>query len=201
MRLDTFVWKDFKMCKKLKSLNGLTPDFILDTYWSKDRNVYPIDISKILFKMGIRVQPFDFSKYNNNVNDRILGAMVANEEDLVLLYGQGETNSRNRFTLAHELAHCCLTHINEKSMPYIEYRHDGVVEDRNEIRANEFAAELLIPLKELCKILASEYHDTIPPVTELAEMFKVSHNVMKERLRCLKIPYIDEYNRKMFCLE
>lgn len=61
-----------------------------------------------------------------------------------------------------------------------------------------FASELLIPAKELRKILSVEYPDTLPHVTKLAEMFAVSVNVMKERLIQLEIPYIDEYGRKNY---
>ena len=148
------------------------------------------------------MQPYDFSKYDgNNLENRILGAMIANEKDLALLYREGETRNRNRFTLAHELAHCCLTHLSDKEMPYIEYRHDGIVCDANEIKANIFAGELLIPTIELSKVLSEQYANTFPKVVRLAEMFSVSINVMKERLHFLKIPYIDEYDRKNFCLE
>ena len=195
-------FKEFKMCTKLKELNGLTPEEILNKYWNSERNVYPIDIAKILYKMNIRALPYDFSKFDDgNIDNRILGAMVANKTDLALLYRQGETLNRSRFTLAHELAHCCLAHLDDQKMPYVEYRHDGVVTESCEIKANTFAGELLVPTKELRKILSVEYPDSLPQVTKLAKMFAVSLNVMKERLKQLEIPYIDEYDRKNFCLE
>lgn len=196
------IHEEFKMCTKLKELNGLTPEEILNKYWSSERNVYPIDIAKILYNMQIRALPYDFSKFDDgNLDNRILGAMVANKTDLALLYRQGETPNRSRFTLAHELAHCCLAHLDDKKIPYVEYRHDGIVADLREIKANAFAGELLVPTKELRKILSIEYPDSLPQVTKLAEMFAVSINVMKERLKQLEIPYIDEYDRKNFCLE
>lgn len=190
------------MCTKLKELNGLTPENILNKYYP-ERNTYPIDIATILFKMNIRALPYDFSKFDDGVNlqSRILGAMVANKTDLALLYREGETKNRNRFTLAHELAHCCLAHMDDKTMPYIEWRHDGIVTDPYEIEANVFAGELLVPTTELRKVLSNEYPETLPHVTKLAKMFAVSINVMKERLKQLEIPYIDEYDRKNFCLE
>lgn len=194
--------KEFNMCTKLKELNGLTPENILNKYYP-ERSTYPIDIATILFKMNIRALPYDFSKFDDGVNlqSRILGAMVANKTDLALLYREGETKNRNRFTLAHELAHCCLAHMDDKAMPYIEWRHDGIVTDPYEIEANVFAGELLVPTTELRKVLSNEYPETLPHVTRLAKMFAVSINVMKERLKQLEIPYIDEYDRKNFCLE
>lgn len=191
--------KEFKMCTKLKELNGLTPERILNEYWNKDRNVLPIDIADILYNMQIRVFPYDFSEIDSA--DRILGAMIADKTDLALLYRQGESKNRNRFTLAHELAHCCLAHLEDKKMPYVEYRHEGKATDEDEIRANIFAGELLVPLKELRMVLSKDYPDTLPHSSKLAKMFAVSVNVMEERLRFLRIPYIDEYNRKNICLE
>ena len=144
----------------------------------------------------------DFSKYDDdNLENRILGAMIADETDLALLYRNSETKNRNRYTLAHELAHCCLAHLEEESMPYIELRHDGSVTDTREIEANIFAGELLIPITELRGVLSMEYLNMLPKVTDLAKKFAVSTNVMKGRLRHLKIPYIDEYGCKIFCLE
>lgn len=194
--------KVFKMCEKLKQLNGLTPDNILDNYWNPERNVCPIDIAEILYKLGIRALPYDFSKFDdNNLENRILGATIADETDLALLYRSGETKNRSRFTLAHELAHCCLAHLEEETMPYVEWRHDGIVTDRCEIDANIFAGELLVPTKELRRVLSSEYPNTLPHITNLAKVFAVSSNVMKERLKQLELPFIDEYGRKIFCME
>lgn len=192
------------MCEKLKELSGYGPEEILNKYWNKERNVYPIDISKILYNMKIRVSAYDFSKFDNgNLEDRILGAMVAKGKDLALLYRKGETKNRSRFTLAHELAHCCLAHyqFNNCDMPYIEYRHDGVLTDQYEEEANIFAGELLIPDKELRMVLESEYPDTFPEIVKLSKLFAVSWNVMKGRLRYLKIPYIDEHGHKILILE
>ena len=194
--------KEFNMCIKLKELSGLTPEDILNNYWNPNRNSYPIDIAKILYNMKIRVIPYDFSKFDDdNLENRILGALIADEANLALLYRNSETKNRNRYTLAHELAHCCLAHLEEETMPYIELRHDGVVTDKREIAANIFAGELLIPTKELRGVLSSEYPDTLPRITELASKFAVSINVMKGRLKYLKVPYLDEYGRKNFCLE
>lgn len=191
--------KEFRMNTKIKELNGLTPEAILNEYGDETRSKLPIDIADILFKMEIRVLPFDFSEID--LTDRILGAMIADETNLALLYRQGESKNRSRFTLAHELAHCCLAHLDDKTMPYVEYRHEGKTTDEDEIKANIFAGELLVPLKELRMVLSKYYPDTMPHSSKLAEMFAVSVNVMEERLRYLQIPYVDEYNRKNICLE
>lgn len=194
-------WMDFNMCTTLRRINGLTPEEILNTYGDKSRNSYPIDISKILYEMEIRVHPFDFSALNKREGKKILGALVADNENLALLYEATESINRNRFTLAHELAHCCLMHLDDEKIPYIEYRCEGEVADKKEIDANIFAGKILIPEKELCGVLISKFPDEIPNAKDLAQLFVVSVNVMKERLKWLNIPFIDEYGRKIFCME
>lgn len=185
------------MCKKIDEINGMTAEEILKEYWYKNNDSYPIDIAKLLFDMDIRVWPYDFSQYNNDNDNKILGAMVADEKNLALFYQIGETKNRNRFTLAHELAHCCLCHINENEMPYVEYRHDGVVTDQKEKDANIFAGELLIPVRYLRQVLSEMYPNQFPNSLKLSELFAVSVNVMEERLKYLKIPFIDAYDRKI----
>lgn len=193
-------WMDFKMCMTLQRINGMSPEEILNNYWEENRDSYPIDISKILYNMGIRVHAVDFSDFFDE-NGKILGAMIADKNNLALLYREGETKNRSRFTLAHELGHCCLMHINEAQIPYVEYRHDGEITDKKEIEANIFAGEILIPEKELYNVLISKFPNEIPVSQELARVFAVSNNVMRERLKWLKVPFIDEYGRKIFCVE
>lgn len=192
---------DFNMCTTLRRINGLTPEEILNTYGDKSRNSYPIDISKILYEMEIRVHPFDFSALNKREGKKILGTLVADNENLALLYEATESINRNRFTLAHELAHCCLMHLDDEKIPYIEYRCDEEVTDKKEIEANIFAEEILIPERELYKVLVNKFLNKIPIVKELARLFAVPVNAMKDRLEWLNIPFIDEYGRKIFCIE
>lgn len=189
------------MCKKIDEINGLSADDILQKYWYDENYSYPVDIAKILYSMDIRVWPFDFSQNKSNNDGKILGAMVADDKNLALFYQTGETKNRNRFTLAHELAHCCLYHINENEMPYVEYRHEGVLDDQNEIDANIFAGELLIPIRYLREVLADKYPNQFPHSVKLAELFAVSVNVMEERLKYLNIPFIDAYNRKIVSVD
>ncbi len=189
--------KVFRMCKKIDEINGLKAEDILQKYWYSNGYSYPVDIAKILYDMDIRVWPFDFSKIKDNSDSKILGAMVADDKNLALFYQTGETKNRNRFTLAHELAHCCLYHINENEMPYIEYRHEGNLDDQNEIEANIFAGDLLIPIRYLREVLSNNYLNKFPSSVKLAKTFAVSVNVMEERLKYLNIPFIDAYNRKI----
>jgi len=191
-----------KMCKKIQELNGLNVNEILNQYWT--RNTVPVDIAEILYKMDVQVHKFDFSEIEDKLNvsnGEILGAVIAKDDKLAIMYKEGETLHRTRFTLAHELAHCCLEHIQPSQKRYIEFRtKHNCSSTKEEIAANIFAGELLIPEQELAIILQQYFPKTFPFSEVLARFFMVSTNVMEERLKHLKIPFIDRENRKIICL-
>lgn len=189
------------MCMKIKELNGLTADSILNKYW--ERNKVPIDIAHMLYDMDIKVTPFNFSKTEDILNishGEILGAVLTYKDDVLIAYKKDETVNRTRFTLAHELAHCCLSHIVPSQKGYIELRRKDNNNER-EIEANIFAGELLIPEQELSGVLKRFYDNSFPSSEILAQIFSVSINVMEERLKHLKIPFIDSNKTKIICVE
>lgn len=186
------------MCMKIEQLNGLTADSILNKFWV--RNEVPIDISKILYDMDIKVTSFDFTNAEKTANipyGDILGAVLTSGNDVAIVYKKNESLNRTRFTLAHELAHCCLSHIVPSQTGYIEFRRKMNCNEDRERDANIFAGELLIPEKELSGVLKKFYDSTFPSSEILAQIFAVSVNVMEERLKYLKIPFIDSNKTKI----
>lgn len=146
----------------------------------------PVDIKAILEKLNISAIPLDFyemeKKLKGKYRDRkILGAMMSTDDKAAIFYNQNDKKDshRARFTVAHELAHCCL----HGPDPHIEFRMDGECESEEELAANTFAGELLIPEKSLQKIIAQLI---VPSITALADIFDVSFNVMKNRIIHLK---------------
>ena len=51
----------------------------------------------------------------------ILGAAFSNGNNLAIFYKKNESLHRKKFTIAHELAHCCLDCPNDESS-HIEFR-------------------------------------------------------------------------------
>lgn len=193
---------DKTMCMKIKELNGLTADSVLNKYWT--RNKVPIDIAQILYDMDIKVTSVDFTKAEQAANMQygdILGAVLTYNDDVVIAYKQNESLNRTRFTLAHELAHCCLSHIVPSQKGYIELRRKEDKNNEREIDANIFAGELLIPENELSGVLKKFFDESFPSSEFLAQVFAVSVNVMEERLKYLKIPFIDSNKTKIICME
>lgn len=176
------------MCKPVKELYGKTPSELLEMYGLQDS--VPLDLSVLLKKAGISVLPMDFSKIEQTkelkeqVEKRghILGALICIEDNAAIFYSNKdvENGHRYRFTIAHEIAHCCLT----GEQNHIEFRHDSETVTEDELAANVFAGELLIPEAKLREIIGELL---IPSINVLADIFEVSVNVMRARLDYLNI--------------
>lgn len=197
---------DISMCKILKNLKKKTPDQILNIY--SQGNVLPVDIVSIAKNIGISLGSADFSKlekkdaFKKLVSERghILGSVFIDDENVQIIYNnnlrddekfkhlsevdkQEKLFRRQRFTIAHEIAHCCL-HMKEDEKYHIEFRTEQTdYTTKKERDANIFAGELLIPqniLTSICFALGRRIS-----IDFLSNIFKVSSNVMKARLRFL----------------
>lgn len=184
------------MCKILKELSGLSANDLLTKY--KISSVPPINISLLLKRIGIAEIPYDFSTIEDIMNYNhgdVLGAIFAKNDTLSIFYRLSDTLNRQRFTLAHEIAHCCL-HSDSLEKKHIELRSSLTVDNSKEYAANIFAGELLIP-KDILEKIHNKFI-IAPPLSDISKIFGVSTTVMAARLDYLNLPYIkdkqmDEY--------
>ena len=148
------------MCKVLEKIHNKTAEELLKEYDVYDS--LPIDLEKLVLTSG---------------------------NDAAIFYRKTDSVNRKRFTIAHELAHCC--HLDPATTePHIEYRIDEDKKDEFERKMDIFAGELLIPFKKLKEVYMSL---EIPASAVLAKIFNVSVSVMEARLNYLKISH---YNNK-----
>lgn len=161
------------MCKVVKNIMGKSAADLLQM--SKQSNVIPVSLTKILNTIGMSCLPFDFKEDTN-----VLGALVCVEDNAAIFYRKDDPRDghRYRFTVAHEIAHCCLRHIDTQHGS-VHYRKETDNENAEEIAANVFAGELLIPENSLRHTLDELL---LPSLKLLAQMFAVSENVMRARL-------------------
>lgn len=177
------------MCEILKKINGKTPLELLEIY-----NIPlepPIQLSKLLKEIGISALGIDFTDIeiaSNYERGRILGAAISKGDNLTIFYRKDDTKNRQRFTIAHELAHCCL-HTKNLQQNHIELRDDALVKTQKEKDADIFAGELLIP-EHILRQIHSEFY--VPQLSSLANIFDVSTNVMAARLDYLSMPYFKD---------
>ena len=179
------------VCRKLNELSGMTAEMLLET--SGEVSI-PVDIEKILTRNGIKYAPMDFRPLEEEVSTKdlnmvgqVLGAVILDKDDVRIVYAKDSTPNRKRFTLAHELAHCCLDANNlNPDQPHVEFRIDEACNSGKERAANIFAGKLLIPKNKLEEL----YDSLIVPLSDvLAKEFQVSVSVMEARLKDLGLPY------------
>jgi Zn-dependent peptidase ImmA (M78 family) len=204
------------MCKPLERLCGKSAEYILDTYGNKYS--YPVDIVQIVRNIGgISLGSKDFTELDkliskDNENAHIIGAVRVLENGLQIIYADRldkEKDSlypdmtprqrneklirRQRFTIAHELAHCCLHIDATQKKNYIELRSENVdIGDAyKEKVANIFAGELLMPRLILDAFILNPKKYGVNmgeevSVKKMADAFLVNNHTMLARLKHLR---------------
>lgn len=141
----------------------------------------PIPVEELVTGCGVRILAWDF---DNNID----GLVVQQDAGAVIWVNKGQAPTRQRFTLAHELGHYLLRHVDEFHLDLggdFSPNASGEHPDYNwraERAANEFAANLLMPASMLRRASAES-----ADVSALASQFKVSPAAMGFRLKALRI--------------
>lgn len=97
-------------------------------------------------------------------------------------YNKDEVSHRSRFTVAHELGHVLLGHVNEENSKLRDTTFNSTTSDPDERAANAFAAELIMPSARV-----KELYRAARNIQQLAEAFGVSTQAMTFRLKNLGI--------------
>lgn len=146
----------------------------------------PVDTAAIARRLGIDVVVAD-------LDDDISGLLVTGRKDPVICVNKKHSRNRQRFTIAHEIAHYQLghqfvrgQHLHVERGVFISQRTGRSSEaiDPKEIEANQFAACLLMPKALLESQIQVPVSDD--DVTALAKKFGVSEHAMTIRLTRLE---------------
>jgi Zn-dependent peptidase ImmA (M78 family) len=149
----------------------------------------PVPVERIAKSLGVRIEyaPLD---------GELSGLAYVREGVLIVGVNTLHAPNRQRFTLAHELAHIQLhrheleraVHVDRGSLRRDELAAAGI--DPIEIEANTFASELLMPTDLLVAALKGRSVDLEDDeaVAALAKRFKVSEAAMRYRLNSLGEP-------------
>lgn len=123
-------------------------------------------------------ESFGLKVYRSNLSIEISGAIYKDGNDYVICSNKQEPKTRRRFTYAHEFAHYLLHRddigdgINENTLFRSSLSND------KEVEANKLAADILMPMPVIDKLVAEERHN----VVEIAEIFGVSLSALLVRL-------------------
>jgi Zn-dependent peptidase ImmA (M78 family) len=155
-----------------------------------DQTRAPIDAEAIAVALNVRVVYADLGA-------DVSGLLVTRDSGATICVQKTDVPQRQRFTLAHELAHHVLrhhlrpgSHVHVDRGNYISQRgpRSAAGVDPAEIEANQFAASLLMPaalVRSHAQKMDRCLHDV--DVVKLAETFEVSEQAMTIRLGTLKL--------------
>lgn len=130
---------------------------------------YPLDFDQLISKnnWSLRIHTCDLSRLasGRSTDDPVYGFIFKKDKDKVVYIGLNQKDSlvRQRFTLAHELGHYVL-HMDYGKNSYQEIYTRSNESSTQEVEANYFAAELLMPKDRFIK-----YHDDCLKAFEKAE--------------------------------
>lgn len=148
----------------------------------------PVDVERLAKLVRARI-------HYEKLDDAISG-MVTRTEDGAAVIGVNTFHSpvRQRFTIAHEIGHLLLheelLHIDRKFPIALRSATASMGTDSNEIEANQFAAELLMPgflLQADVHALMEEGVEPEDAVDTLASEYEVSSQAMTIRLTNLGV--------------
>jgi Zn-dependent peptidase ImmA (M78 family) len=145
----------------------------------------PVPVERIARDLGVivRYQPFA---------GQLSGMIVPAGETCVIGVNSLEAPVRQRFTLAHELGHFHLhpekEFVDRSFATRFRNERSSAGVDTEEIQANRFAAELLMPIDFLHADIADEEIDVADAdelIERLAKRYQVSKQAMTIRLTTL----------------
>jgi Zn-dependent peptidase ImmA (M78 family) len=154
-------------------------DALLEQHWD---GTLPVPVARIANELGVAL------RYELLEGD--LSGMLYRAEDGAVVLGVNSWHAevRQRFTIAHELGHLAL-HAETLYVDGFVARdtQSSLAIKPEEIDANAFAAELLMPrnavLEQLSKLIGDSADLTLKrAVAELARIFDVSEQAMQFRL-------------------
>lgn len=146
----------------------------------------PIDLYDITKKLNIKI-------LEKSLDDNISGFLFINQnEQPIIGINEKHPTTRQRFTIAHEIGHYILHAPKDENISFVDKQF--FIANRNkksnqgifieEIEANFFAAELLMPSEAIYKSFVKEVdHKNISSTyKKLSKVFDVSEQAMKFRL-------------------
>lgn len=146
-------------------------DFVTQ-YSIKD---FPVDIENFAGKLGIEIR-------YENLENGISGKLEKDGERYIITVEGRHPKNRQRFTIAHEIAHYFLhRNLREKFEDMVFFR--GVDKDSAEFQANLFASEILMPQSQFLEQIKTGMNK----IEDLAQYFGVSTLAIRVRAKQLNL--------------
>lgn len=150
----------------------------------------PVPVEQIAGSLGavVRFSPLE---------DSLSGMIYIEGTRTIIGVNSHHHANRQRFTIAHEIAHLQLhrelilneVHVDKRFRVLMRNGSSASGTERMEIEANQFAAELLMPSSLLNVMLKKKGFDIddVRPLEVLARKFRVSRQALEFRIRNLRL--------------
>ena len=131
----------------------------------------PVDVARAASALGLRVQ-------YEPMADEMSGYLECRRGEWVVGVNAHHSGVRQRFTIAHEIAHFVLHRAQQQEFRDLIFTRRSMVRDHMEREADSFAAQLLMPEADL----VHDVRGGLTNVNALAARYHVSGLAMKYRL-------------------
>ena len=159
---------------------------------------YPLPVVSLLSRLGFSLFRTTFEKREQSglivVDSALPEKNKVFKTNRAVLVNREDSVAHQRFTIAHEIAHYIFDYDEATQPVYYKPYFTTEKEDEVELRANRFAAELLMPTKDFCaefeqyKADNSELFSLPNAISHLAKRFDVPTTAVDLRLgetKCL----------------
>lgn len=148
---------------------------LLDVAKQKGVETSPLDVKALLSVLGIRLISIP-------MKDDVSGilSLDVNGRDWVVKVNALHHPNRQRFTIAHEIAHFCRHRFQQAEFEDLSFFRNGET-NQMEVEANRFASELLMPesiFKDKVRMFSGS-------IEEIARYFRVSTLAVRVRAKIL----------------
>jgi len=150
-----------------------------------DQSTAPIDLNRVALALGAEIRELDLA-------EDISGVLYRDGSRKIIVVNKTHSDVRQRFTIAHELGHLALhrgdkVHVDHEFRINLRDLRSATAENVEEVEANAFAANLLMPADRIWRALDSAPIDLADDsqIADLAREFGVSQQALLIRIASL----------------
>lgn len=152
-------------------------------------NTLPVNLMAIARHYNIKIIRYSKSEYIKSLNVSETDGFSFFKDQPIIYYNDSKPYSRVRFTIAHELGHCILGHLSKGKVTNRINSEADTYTDPQEVQANVFARDLLMPATVLHSLNVQSAED----IAKLCSVSLQSAEIRYERL--LELNKRDMYNK------
>jgi Zn-dependent peptidase ImmA (M78 family) len=154
-----------------------TSDDVLKLIRDKNIQTVPLAVEKLAEALGLYIR---YESLNNEIPGALKREISDNSNKWIIYINNKYPKTRQRFTIAHEIAHYCLHRYKKTSFEDVVFFR-GIAVSSEEYATNKFAGEILMPES----IFREQIKNGMTKISNLADYFGVSALALRVRAKYL----------------